>query len=153
VDPQVNDFLKTTAAQILPPPRQGLPDLEPVVMEHLFWPEPRRLTALHPGEPEAAAARGALASLLAAGLAPMANYLSALRRCAPALARPFFHAGHALTPPWPQRGVSLGTPQGAVGLQDGGMVSLLAARRIAIGAMSPPPQVRAAPHAERGGRG
>jgi hypothetical protein len=49
-------------------------------MEHLFWPDPRKLTSLHPEEPEAAAARGALAAVLAKGLKPMRDYLDCFKR-------------------------------------------------------------------------
>lgn len=50
-------------------------------MDHLFWPAPRKLAALHPEEPEADAARRALAALLDAGLRPMRDYLAALQKC------------------------------------------------------------------------
>jgi hypothetical protein len=61
---------------------QGLPDLEPQLMEHLFWPEPRKLTSLHPQEPEAVAARAALEEALARGLLPMRDYLNCWKRWA-----------------------------------------------------------------------
>jgi hypothetical protein len=63
-----------------PPTAQGLPDLEPLIMEHLFWPEPRTLACMHPDEPEAAAARAALAALLERALAPMREYLACWQR-------------------------------------------------------------------------
>ncbi|GBF98747.1 dynein heavy chain axonemal [Raphidocelis subcapitata] len=65
---------------------QGLPDLEPQLMEHLFWPEPRKLTSLHPQEPEAVAARAALEEALARGLLPMRDYLNCWKRYEPLLA-------------------------------------------------------------------
>jgi len=49
-------------------------------MAHLFWPEPRKLTSLHPGEPEAAAARDALAATLSKALRPMKDYLECFKR-------------------------------------------------------------------------
>ena len=70
---------------------QGLPDLEPLVMERLFWPEPRKLAALHPEEPVAVAARTALASVLSRGLQPMDAYLAAYRRCDTAPAHALGH--------------------------------------------------------------
>lgn len=65
---------------LLPHAPQGLPDLEPQLMEHLFWPDPRKLTSLHPREPEAVAARAVLEDLLARGLLPMRDYLACWKR-------------------------------------------------------------------------
>lgn len=49
-------------------------------MEQLFWPDPRKLTSLHPEEPDAAQAREALAEMLARGLRPMHDYLACFKR-------------------------------------------------------------------------
>lgn len=62
-------------------PPQGLPDLEPLIMEHLFWPDPRKLTSLHPDEPEASGSRDKLANLLSTALQPMRDYLTCFKRC------------------------------------------------------------------------
>lgn len=50
-------------------------------MDRLFWPEPRKLAAPHPGGPEAAEARSVLGAALARALAPMQDYLASLKRC------------------------------------------------------------------------
>jgi hypothetical protein len=49
-------------------------------MEHLFWPEPRELSCMHTEEPEAAAARDALAAALERALQPMHDYLACWQR-------------------------------------------------------------------------
>lgn len=55
---------------------QGLPQLEPAVMDKLFWPTSPLLSAVHPQEEVAARARDALSGCLLAALQP-------LRRCVP----------------------------------------------------------------------
>jgi len=55
---------------------QGLPQLEPAIMEGLFWPAAPSLTSPHPAEPGISGLRESLSASLTAALLPLRDYLS-----------------------------------------------------------------------------
>jgi hypothetical protein len=59
----------------VPSPLQGLPDLEPAIMEALKWPDAPLLNSPHPQEAGLVAQREALAAALGGALVPLREYL------------------------------------------------------------------------------